>query len=170
MAEKDVEQRYTANLQGEVDGAALYRTLSHTERNPAIAQVYARLGAVEEAHAEFWKRKLGAIGRRVPKLRPSFRTRALSWLARHFGPAFVLPTINTLEQMDSGAYDAQPRSRADCPPPSDRMPASSKRWRRRHRPRSAARRSRGWRAGIAPWAATRCVPRCSAPMTDSAPI
>jgi len=102
MAEKDVEQRYTANLQGEVDGAALYRTLSQTEKNPQLAEVYGRLGAVEEAHAEFWKRKLGAIGRRVPRLRPSFRTRALAWLARHFGPAFVLPTINTLERMDSG--------------------------------------------------------------------
>ena len=123
MAEKDVEQRYTANLQGEVDGAALYRTLSHTERNPAIAQVYARLGAVEEAHAEFWKHKLGAIGRRVPRLRPSFRTRALSWLARHFGPAFVLPTINTLEQMDSGAYDAQPEAVAGGLPAAERSHA-----------------------------------------------
>jgi len=123
MAEKDVEQRYTANLQGEVDGAALYRTLSYTEKNPAIAQVYARLGAVEEAHAEFWKRKLGAIGRRVPRLRPSFRTRALSWLARHFGPAFVLPTINTLEQMDSGAYDAQPEAVAGGLPAAERSHA-----------------------------------------------
>ena len=47
MAEKDVEQRYTANLQGEVDGAALYRTLSQTEKNPQLAEVYGRLGAVE---------------------------------------------------------------------------------------------------------------------------
>ena len=46
MAEKDVEQRYTANLQGEVDGAALYRTLSQTEKNPQLAEVYGRLGAV----------------------------------------------------------------------------------------------------------------------------
>jgi vacuolar iron transporter family protein len=123
MAEKDAEQRYTANLQGEVDGAALYRTLSHTEKNPAIAEVYARLGAVEEAHAEFWKRKLGAIGRRVPRLQPSFRTRALSWLARHFGPNFVLPTINTLEQMDSGAYDVQPEAVAGGLPAAERSHA-----------------------------------------------
>src|SRR5436305_6236654 len=96
MPEENPRQRYAANLQGEVDGAALYRTLSQTEKNPEIAQVYARLGAVEEAHAEFWKRKIEGIGRRSPKLQPSFRTRALGWLARRFGPAFVLPTINTL--------------------------------------------------------------------------
>jgi len=123
MGEKDVEQRYTANLQGEVDGAALYRTLSQTEKNPQLAEVYGRLGAVEEAHAEFWKRKLGAIGRRVPRLRPSFRTRALAWLARRFGPAFVLPTINTLEQMDSGAYDVQPEAVAGGLPAAERSHA-----------------------------------------------
>ena len=123
MGEKDVEQRYTANLQGEVDGAALYRTLSQTEKNPQLAEVYGRLGAVEEAHAEFWKRKLGAIGRRVPTLRPSFRTRALAWLARRFGPAFVLPTINTLERMDSGAYDVQPEAVAGGLPAAERSHA-----------------------------------------------
>src|SRR5271163_2787608 len=71
MSEKDPRRRYTANLQGEVDSASLYRTLSQTGKNAELAQVYARLGAVEEAHAEFWKRKIGAIGQRVPSLRPS---------------------------------------------------------------------------------------------------
>src|ERR1700747_3052803 len=107
MPEEDPRRRYAANLQGEVDSASLYRTLSQTEKNRELAQVYTRLGAIEEAHAEFWRRKLGAIGRRVPRLRPSFRTRSLAWLARRFGPAFVLPSINTLEQLDSGTYDAQ---------------------------------------------------------------
>jgi VIT1/CCC1 family predicted Fe2+/Mn2+ transporter len=123
LAEDDLRQRYTANLQGEVDGAALYRTLAETETNPELAQVYARLGAVEEAHAEFWKRKIGAIGERVPTISPSFRTRALEWLARRFGPAFVLPTINTLEQMDSGTYDAQPEAVAGGLPAAERSHA-----------------------------------------------
>jgi vacuolar iron transporter family protein len=123
MAEEDAGQRYAANLQGEVDSAALYRTLSHTEKNPEIAQVYARLGAVEEAHAEFWRRKIAAIGHRVPRLRPSFRTHALSHLARRFGPAFVLPSINTLERLDSGTYDAQPETIAGGLPAAERSPA-----------------------------------------------
>jgi vacuolar iron transporter family protein len=123
MAEEDAEHRYAANLQGEVDSAALYRTLSDTEKNPELAQVYARLAAVEEAHAEFWKRKLGASGRRVPRLRPSYRTRTLAWLARRFGPAFVLPTINTFEQMDSGTYDTQPEAVAGGLPAAERSHA-----------------------------------------------
>ena len=123
MAEEDARQRYSANLQGEVDSAALYRTLSETERNPEIARVYARLGAVEEAHAEFWRRKIDAIGQRVPSLRPSFRTRALAWLARRFGPAFVLPTIDRLEHSDSGTYDAQPEAVAGGLPAAERSHA-----------------------------------------------
>src|SRR6202007_1994195 len=123
MSEKDSRQRYTANLQGEIDSASLYRTLAQTEKNPELAKVYARLGAVEEAHAEFWKRKIGAIGQLVPSLRPSFRTRSLAWLARAFGPAFVLPSINTLEQLDSGTYDAQAEAVAGGLPAAGRSHA-----------------------------------------------
>jgi vacuolar iron transporter family protein len=123
MPAEDQRHRFAANLQGEVDSAALYRTLSQTEKNPELAQVYARLGAVEEAHAEFWERKLAATGKGVPRLRPSFRTRALGWLARRFGPAFVLPTINTLEQMDSGTYDRQPEAIAGGLPAAERSHA-----------------------------------------------
>ncbi len=123
MPEENSRQRYTANLQGEVDSASLYRALAQTEKNPELAQVYARLGAVEEAHGEFWKRKIGAIGQRVPSLRPSFRTRGLAWLARRFGPAFVLPSINKLEQLDSGTYDTQPEAVAGGLPAAERSHA-----------------------------------------------
>ncbi|MGA8382122.1 MAG: VIT1/CCC1 family protein [Stellaceae bacterium] len=124
MAEQhESRHRYTANLQGEVDSAALYQTLSKTEKNPQLAQVYGRLAAIEAAHAEFWKRQILALGQRVPQLRPGFRTRALEWLARRFGPAFVLPTVNTLEQMDSGAYEAQPEAVAGGLPAAERSHA-----------------------------------------------
>ena len=102
--------RYRANLQGEVDSAALYRALSKTEPNSDIAKVYEKLASIEEAHAEFWKSQLRASGRRIPNLRPGMRTRVLRWLARRFGPQFVLPTVNTLEQLDSGQYDKQPEA------------------------------------------------------------
>ncbi|CAN5269120.1 hypothetical protein BH10PSE15_BH10PSE15_12070 [soil metagenome] len=36
----------------------------------------------------------------------------LSWLARRFGPAFVLPTLAANEVRDSAAYDNQPEARA----------------------------------------------------------
>ncbi len=123
MAEANPQQRYAANLQGELDSASLYKTLSQTEKNPQLAQVYARLAAVESAHAEFWKRQIESLGKRVPQLRPGFRTRALAWLARRFGPAFVLPTVNTIEQMDSGAYSAQPEAVAGGLPAAERSHA-----------------------------------------------
>ena len=123
MAEPGSQRRFTANLQGEVDSAALYKTLSETEKNPQLAQVYGRLAAVELAHAEFWKRQIAALGQRVPQLRPGFRTRALEWLARRFGPAFVLPTVNTLEQIDSGSYSSQPEAVAGGLPAAERSHA-----------------------------------------------
>src|ERR1700739_4039405 len=123
MAEDDPRRRYTANLQGEVDSAALYRTLAQAEKNPQLAQVYRRLAAIEEAHAEYWRNHLEAIDHQVPKLRPGFRTHALAWLARRFGPAFVLPTIDTLEHLDSGTYDAQPEAVAGGLPAAERAHA-----------------------------------------------
>jgi VIT1/CCC1 family predicted Fe2+/Mn2+ transporter len=51
------------------------------------------------------------------------RTRALAWLARRFGPAFVLPSINTLEQLDSGTYDRQPEAVAGGLPAAERSHA-----------------------------------------------
>ena len=115
--------RYRANLQGEIDSAGLYRTLANVEKNPEIAQVYGRLAAVEEAHAEFWKKKLRESGASVPVLRPDFRSRALRFLARRFGPGFVLPTINTLEHIDSGQYDKQPEAVAGGLPAMERSHA-----------------------------------------------
>ena len=69
--------RYKSNLQGEVDSAALYRTLAETEENPDIAQVYRRLAAVEESHAEFWRKKLRELHQKIPASRSAF-ARALS--------------------------------------------------------------------------------------------
>jgi VIT1/CCC1 family predicted Fe2+/Mn2+ transporter len=119
----DAQSRYTANLQGEVDSAALYRAMATAEKNPQLAEVYARLAAVEDAHAEFWRRRFGAIGKPAPNLRPGLRTRALRWLARRFGPAFVLPTVNSLEQIDSGQYDKQPEAVAGGLPNAERSHA-----------------------------------------------
>jgi vacuolar iron transporter family protein len=123
MPEDNPRRRYTANLQGEVDSAALYRTLAQAEKNPQLAQVYRRLAAIEEAHAEYWKNHIEAIDHQVPNLRPGFRTRALAWLARRFGPAFVLPSIDTLEHLDSGSYDAQPEAVAGGLPAAERSHA-----------------------------------------------
>jgi vacuolar iron transporter family protein len=120
MTDRDPAARYRANLQGEVDSAGLYRALSETEADPKISEVYRRLSAVEEAHAEFWRGQLARIGAKAGALRPDWRTRALVWLARRFGPQFVLPTLSTLEQHDVGSYDAQPEAVAGGLPAAER--------------------------------------------------
>jgi VIT1/CCC1 family predicted Fe2+/Mn2+ transporter len=120
MTDPKAESRYRANLQGEVDGAALYRALAETETDPQLKEVYGRLASVEEGHAEFWARQLNRIGGRVTRLVPGWRTRALAWLARRFGPQFVLPTISRLEQRDVGHYDQQPEAVAGGLPAAER--------------------------------------------------
>jgi len=123
MPESSQEARYRANLQGEVDGAHLYRTLAEVEPNPRIAEIYGRLAAVEDDHAQVWKKQIEALGKRVIEPRVSWRTGALAFLARRFGPGFVLPVINTLEQVDSGEYSRQPEAVAAGLPQAERSHA-----------------------------------------------
>jgi len=110
MAEQSPIERYRRNLQGEMDSAALYRALADAEANPQLKQVYGRLGQVEEAHAEFWRKRLDKLGASHRGRRPAWRTRLLAWAARRFGPETVLPLVNSLEQADFNKYDAQPEA------------------------------------------------------------
>src|SRR5262245_28137160 len=73
VTEKSPAARYRDNLQGEVDSVALYRALAEAEGDPQLAKIYGRLAAVEEAHAQFWRKRLAAIGARLPMLRAGFR-------------------------------------------------------------------------------------------------
>jgi vacuolar iron transporter family protein len=120
MSESGSAARYRANLQGEIGGAALYRALAESEADPRLSEVYRRLAAVEEAHAEFWRKQLARFGAKPGTLRPDWRTRALAWLARRFGPQFVLPVIGALERRDSGQYDDQPEAVAGGLPSAER--------------------------------------------------
>lgn len=116
-------ERYRANLQGEADGASLYRALAQAEPNPNVAEVNRRLAAVEDAHAELWRRQLAAIGQPPGAHRPGWRSRMLGLLARRFGPDFVLPVVHTLERADSSQYDAQPEAVAARLPQAERSHA-----------------------------------------------
>ncbi|HUB98027.1 MAG TPA: VIT1/CCC1 transporter family protein [Stellaceae bacterium] len=100
-------RRYRANLQSEVDSAALYHALSEAEPNPPLKLVYARLAAVEEAHAQFWRNRLARLGVHDADGTAGWRTRGLAWIARRFGPHIVLPMVQTLEREGMTDYDAQ---------------------------------------------------------------
>jgi VIT1/CCC1 family predicted Fe2+/Mn2+ transporter len=118
-AGKQAEQRYRANLQGEVDGAAVYLALAESEKDPKLAEVFRRLAAVEQAHGAFWQNRIGTTRRPAP----SMRARVLAWLARRFGPGFVIPTLAAAEVRDSAGYDNQPEARAAGLPLDERSHA-----------------------------------------------
>jgi vacuolar iron transporter family protein len=110
VTEANPIKRYRSNLQDEVDSAALYRAMAEAESNPQLSQVYGRLAQIEEAHAEFWKRRLVGLGASDPRRRPGWRSRWLAWTARRFGPETVLPVLNAMERSGGAVYDSQPEA------------------------------------------------------------
>jgi VIT1/CCC1 family predicted Fe2+/Mn2+ transporter len=106
MATPDLE-RYRANLRDELDGAALYEAMAAAESDPDRQDLFLKLAQAEAAHAHVWRQKIEAAGGAVPRHAPSFRTRLLGRLARHFGPAFVMPVIATAERSDQNKYAGQ---------------------------------------------------------------
>ena len=97
--------------------------MSSAEKNPHIAEVYRRLGAVEQAHAEFWRKRILASGDTLPQAVPSWRARAMIWLARRFGAQTVLPLAATLETIDRGQYDHQREASGTAMPLQERSHA-----------------------------------------------
>ncbi len=112
MSTQDDIKRYIANRQKEIDGAALYQVLADTEKQPQMAEVYRKLASSEEKHAATWEKKLEELRASIPPRKPTWRAATMIWLARRFGPQFVLPTITSNEKADSQAYDRQPDSEA----------------------------------------------------------
>jgi hypothetical protein len=170
MAKAEDVQRYRTNLQGEVDGAALYGVLAEAESDPNLAAVYRKLASVERAHAQFWRGHLDDKGVHGVKLAPSFRARALSWLATRFGPSFSCRRSRPAKPATSTPMTTSRKpSPAACRPTSAPMPGSSA---PPHRLAAAfpVHRWRRSRAVIAAAAAIRCGRRCSAPMTAWCPI
>ncbi|HEX9331250.1 MAG TPA: VIT1/CCC1 transporter family protein [Anaerolineales bacterium] len=108
MSNTDDIKRYFQNRQKEIDGAALYSVLAETEKQPQMAEIYRRLSASEEKHAAGWEKKLEEFKVLIPPRKPTWRAAAMIWLAKRFGPQFVLPTITSNEKADSQAYDNQP--------------------------------------------------------------
>jgi VIT1/CCC1 family predicted Fe2+/Mn2+ transporter len=97
--------------------------MAEVTTQPQLAEVYRRLAAIEEKHAQFWEQQLRAVGQPVPTRRPSWRARTLRWLAKRVGASFVLPTLATMEQADRHLYDTQPEARQTTMPADERSHA-----------------------------------------------
>jgi VIT1/CCC1 family predicted Fe2+/Mn2+ transporter len=108
MTARDDLKRFRTNLQDEIDGAAVYRSMASAETDPHLATVYRRLADVEERHAAVWEAQLKKAGVTVGARAPSVRTRVLLLLARRFGARFLLPTMANMEQVNKHVYDRQP--------------------------------------------------------------
>lgn len=116
-------ERYRANRQAELDGAALYHALAQAESQPRVSDVYRKMAEEEEKHALLWESKLRALGEAIPPIKPSARIRLLGWLAKRFGPQLVLPTVICMEQVDSRRYDDQAEARSAELPAAERAHA-----------------------------------------------
>jgi VIT1/CCC1 family predicted Fe2+/Mn2+ transporter len=103
-------QRYLGFLADERNGVVIYTALAENEKNPKLAEVYRRMAAAEQHHADEWVRRLQAANVPIPTFRPEFRTRLLCWLAQRVGVTFVLPTIMAMETKNAGAYARIPNS------------------------------------------------------------
>ncbi len=112
--------RFRSNIRAEIDSAALYDALADLEAQPGLVEVYRRLAETERGHAAVWEARLREAGAAVPPRRPSVRARTLIWLARRFGPGFVLPTLVEAEARDAGGYDHQPEAAGTSLPGDER--------------------------------------------------
>ena len=106
------QQRYTSNLQDERESATLYTMLSAAERDPKLAEIYRRMSEMETRHASVWESRLRQDGVSPATYSPSWRVRALGWLAGRFGPGVVLPIVSSMERDAVHGYDNQPEARA----------------------------------------------------------
>jgi vacuolar iron transporter family protein len=102
--------RYRRNRQNEMDAGALYRVMAESEAQPAVAEIYRKLAAVEETHAHFWERELQKAGVPPVPWQPGMRLRILRWLAGRLGPQAVLPMIAATEHKGRAEYDNQPEA------------------------------------------------------------
>lgn len=96
--------RLQTSYRDEVNSAALYRAISTMETSPQLREVYARMADEEEHRAQILAMKLKALGCAVPPGFPSWQIRLVIWLARRFGPNFVLPKLAKKNRVQSQTH------------------------------------------------------------------
>lgn len=117
----DIE-RWRRNLQGEVDGAHVYRAMASNAGDERLATVYLHLAEAEERHGEVWRTRLEAAGARAPAS-PTIRARLRGFLARRFGASVIAPTMANEERESRFMYDHQPEAAGTSLPADERSHA-----------------------------------------------
>jgi VIT1/CCC1 family predicted Fe2+/Mn2+ transporter len=103
-------KRYLENWEDERNSAKLYSFLAENEKDTRLKEVYSRLSATEIRHADRWEHLIKEKGGTVPPFKPTWRTNALCWLAKHFGVEIVLPTVVGIEDTGTNNYKDQPEA------------------------------------------------------------
>jgi len=98
------DHTWDEHYRDEKDAAFLYRQLAAVEPDATRRALFERLARVEDRHVERWRELYEADGRAVPTHRVSFKTRALSWIARRFGPGAILSLVLAEEGREVQAY------------------------------------------------------------------
>ena len=104
-------------------------------------------------------------GSAVPEYGAGWRTVMLGWLAKRFGPAFVLPTIAGLESKIGADYSRHPGPEAAAMVAESQSHARLFNQLAKTSPGLQGNAVAASRVGIARRAATRCAPACWAPTT-----
>jgi VIT1/CCC1 family predicted Fe2+/Mn2+ transporter len=92
------------HLADEADAAFLYRELAAGEADPKKSALYIRLSEVENRHVGVWQKLLVENGHSVPAVRVSVKARTMAWLARRFGPEWLLPVLLEEEGQEVKGY------------------------------------------------------------------
>ena len=117
----DIE-RWRRNLQGEVDGALLYRAMAANAGDDRLAELYGRMAESEERHAALWRERLATVGV-VARVVPTTRARFRAWLARRAGAGVVAPIVAGQERSGRAMYDDQPEAAGTSLPADERSHA-----------------------------------------------
>lgn len=102
--------RYRANYLSEQEGVYLYSKLAEIESDEHLAELYRRLAAIEQRHADLWKNYLSDAGEIPPTYVPNWRIQTLLWIGRHLGTGAILSTVSSLERNAVADYDSQPEA------------------------------------------------------------
>lgn len=106
----ETTDKFLKFYEDERNSALLYQTLAEIEGDPRLSEVYNRIAETELQHADTWAEKIKIAGGITPDFRPTWRTRTLVWLARRFGSAMILPSIQAMEQNGVQGYSQQPQA------------------------------------------------------------
>ncbi len=122
-ATPDDVKRYRENLQGEIDGVAVYLAMADGEKDPPLQELYRRLAETERRHGAVWEQRLKDAGVDISGMGPSWRARVLSWTARRLGAGVIAPTVAEQEGRSQKMYDDQPEAQGTSLPQDERSHA-----------------------------------------------